>query len=75
VRKITDEHIGKRAVYTDRSGGSKFGVVQGVTGVASAPFVDLKLDNSTREHFFVPEDACKLVPDELQPLLGTDTDG
>jgi len=75
VRSITEEHIGRRAVYTKRNGDSVFGVVRGVTGVDSAPFVDMDLEGSTREHFFVPEDACKLVPEELQPLLGTEKDG
>jgi hypothetical protein len=72
--KITEEHIGRRALYTGRSGNSLAGTITGVTGVSSAAFVDLKLDDSKREHFYVPEDAVVLVPDELAPLLG-DGDG
>jgi len=72
VPKITQDHIGRRAVYTGRNGIERVGEIIGVTGSPSAPFVDLRLDDSKREHFFVPEDACILIPDELLPLLGDD---
>ena len=68
--KITQEDVGRRVIYTGRNGNQRIGTIQGLTGVSSAQFLDLKLDDSAREHFFVPEDACVLVPDELLPQLG-----
>jgi len=70
VTGFTEEHIGRTVIYTGRSGKELMGVIQGLSSSTSSQFLDLKLDNSKREHFFVPGDACVLVPDELAPLLG-----
>lgn len=63
--KFNEKHIGCRIQYTGRNGNVRYGKLKGFAGPSSARMVDLKLDNSTREHFYVPEDACVLVPDEL----------
>ena len=69
MAKYTQKDIGKRVIYTGRNGNQMYGRIQGLIGVSSSQFLDLKLDNSKREHFSVPEDACVLVPEELSPLM------
>lgn len=60
-----EEHIGRRVIYTGRNGNSRTGVIQGY----AHSMVNLKLDDSTREVFYVPMDTVKLIPDTLQDTL------
>lgn len=62
----TDEHIGCRVAYTGRNGNTRFGKIRGY----AANMVDLELEGSSREHFYVPKDTIKLVPDDLADTLG-----
>ena len=57
----TDENIGRRVQYTGRNGGVKYGVIRGY----AYNMVDVKIDGSTRERFYVPKDMVVLVPDNL----------
>jgi len=65
VSELGPEHIGRRVAYTKRNGTTVFGTIRGVTGPDSALFLDLELDDSKRKPYYVPEDACTLVPEEL----------
>lgn len=65
----TDEHIGSRVIYTGRNGNQRLGSLRGFTNVGNSIMLDLKLDGSAREHFFVPSDTVTLVPDGVEDKL------
>lgn len=62
--------IGKRVVYTKRNGNELFGTIKGVSEAGGRVLmVDLDLDNSNREHYYVPPDTVRLIPDDLADTL------
>jgi hypothetical protein len=61
--KFTKADEGKRVTYVGRSGRVQYGVLRGCPE-AGHKMVDVKLDGSTREVFFVPDDAVNFVEDE-----------
>lgn len=59
--EITEEHVGKRVIYTDRSGKEHLGSLRGVIPVAG--MVDFDRDESVRSKFYVPCDTIRFVLD------------
>jgi hypothetical protein len=58
--EITKEHVGRRAIYTDRAGKEWLGTLTDVLDVAG--MVNIDRDNSSRLRYYVPCDTIKLVP-------------
>jgi hypothetical protein len=55
--------IGKRCIYTDRSGKEHHGVVRDVVEISSQSghMIDVNVDSSTRSRCYCPADMVKLV--------------
>jgi hypothetical protein len=59
-----DSHIGCRVAYTGRNAKVRYGTIKGY----AHNMVNLDLEGSSREHFYVPRDTIRLIPDELLGL-------
>ncbi len=57
--------LGSRVIYTGRNGNTRIGKVQGF----AHDMVDLKLEDSNRQTFYVPKDTIKLIPDTLDGIV------
>jgi hypothetical protein len=68
----TKDHVGKRVIYTARSGKQSLGTVREVLKISenSGYMIDTKLDGSSRTRNYIPGDMLTLVPDELEGTLG-----
>jgi hypothetical protein len=66
------DHIGTRVIYTDRSGKEHNGTLRDLMQISpsSGKMLDVKLENSSRARFYVPEDMVTLVPDDVAKILG-----
>ena len=69
TREEWEQHIGSRVTYTGRNNVTRVGTLRGVAGAGSTTMLDLNLDGATRPVFYVPSDACKLIPPELESTL------
>lgn len=65
--ELTDEHIGRRIIYTDRNKKQHFGSIRSVA--KGSGMVDTDLDNSSRSRYYVPCDTITFVPDAAQKLI------
>jgi hypothetical protein len=63
---VSEIKLGDRVIYTGRNKNQRLGTVIGFAHT----MVDLKLDDSSREHFYVPKDTIVLIPDELSDTIG-----
>jgi hypothetical protein len=66
--ELTEEHLGKRVIYTDREGKGHFGTVRHVA--TGSGMIDIDLDHSSRARYYVPCDTVTFVPDAAQEQLG-----
>lgn len=60
--EITDEHVDRRIIYTDRKSRERLGSIRHVA--SGSGMVDVDLDDSSRARFYVPADTIRFVPSE-----------
>jgi hypothetical protein len=65
--EITEDHLGKRIIYTDRNKDQRLGTIRHVA--SGSGMVDVDLDNSMRARYYVPCDTITFVPDAAQKLI------
>lgn len=68
--EFTEEHVGKRVIYTDRNGKGHFGTIRHVALYSGSGMIDIDLDHSSRARYYVPCDTVTFVPDAAQDQLG-----
>lgn len=62
--EITNEHIDRPCMWTERGGVVKYGTIKEIVN----KFVDVHVDGSSRAHYFVPIDTIVLVDEDGTPL-------
>jgi hypothetical protein len=65
--ELSDEHVGRRVIYTDRNKQQKLGTIRSVA--TGSGMIDVDLDNSTRARYYVPCDTITFVSDAAQKLI------
>jgi hypothetical protein len=65
--EISEEHLDRRVIYTDRNKKQHLGKVRAVA--TGSGMIDVDLDNSSRSRYYVPCDTITFVSDAAQKMI------